>query len=132
MPSFTSTVPTGTIQGHVSAGFETVADTFLRNFAEHGEVGASLQVKVQGETVVDVTAALSVLPAVRWPLPRYDPLVAHLDTLHPGIASAALRGAVLPLAGRTLHSPIASPGKIVAVRRNYSGAKENDNFGSSR
>lgn len=54
MPSFTATVPTGTIQGHVSAGFEAVADTFLRNFAEHGEVGASLQVKVQGETVVDL------------------------------------------------------------------------------
>lgn len=54
MPSFASTIPTGTVQGHVSPGFETVAETFVRNFAEHGEVGASLHIKVQGEAVVDL------------------------------------------------------------------------------
>jgi 2-keto-4-pentenoate hydratase/2-oxohepta-3-ene-1,7-dioic acid hydratase in catechol pathway len=74
---------------------------------------------VRDETVIDVSAALSVLPAVRWPLPQHDPLVARLDSLRPGITSRALRGAVLPLAGRMLRSPVASPGKIVAVRRNY-------------
>lgn len=57
------TVPTGTVRGHVSPGYETVAETFVRNFAEHGEVGASLCVKVQGETVVDLWGG-SADPAV--------------------------------------------------------------------
>ena len=33
---------------------------------------------VEGDVVRDVTAALDVLPEVRWPLPAADPLVAHL------------------------------------------------------
>ena len=57
------TVPTGTVRGHVSPGYETVAETFVRNFAEHGEVGASLCVKVQGEPVVDLWGG-SAGPAV--------------------------------------------------------------------
>jgi len=54
MPAVTATVPTGSVQGQVSAGFEAVAETFIRNFADHGEVGASLCVKVEGEAVVDL------------------------------------------------------------------------------
>lgn len=40
--------------GHVENGFEGVADAFERNFKEHGEVGASCAVFVEGRTVVDV------------------------------------------------------------------------------
>ncbi|MEN3274879.1 MAG: 2,4-didehydro-3-deoxy-L-rhamnonate hydrolase, partial [Massilia sp.] len=34
---------------------------------------------VQDGLVFDVTAALSVLPSSVYPLPRFDPLIAHLD-----------------------------------------------------
>ncbi len=34
---------------------------------------------VQGEHVFDVTAVLGDLPAHRYPLPRTDPLIEHLD-----------------------------------------------------
>jgi hypothetical protein len=33
--------------GHVDGGFGVVADTFLRNFTDHGEVGAALCIHVR-------------------------------------------------------------------------------------
>jgi CubicO group peptidase (beta-lactamase class C family) len=51
---FAASVPTGEVNGQVAPGFEGVAATFLRNFVECGEVGASLCVKVHGETVIDL------------------------------------------------------------------------------
>jgi 2-keto-4-pentenoate hydratase/2-oxohepta-3-ene-1,7-dioic acid hydratase in catechol pathway len=78
---------------------------------------------VQGESVRDVTAALTVLPGVRWPLPQHDPLVACLGSLRPAIEAEAVHAPVLPLAGHMLRSPIASPGKILAVRENYGDAQ---------
>jgi 2,4-diketo-3-deoxy-L-fuconate hydrolase len=77
---------------------------------------------VAGDRVHDVTAVLAALPAVRWPLPRLDPLVAHLPGLREAIGAEAARVPALPLAGRLLRSPVSSPGKIVAVRQNYSRA----------
>lgn len=77
---------------------------------------------VAGDRVRDVTAALAALPALRWPLPRLDPLVAHLAGLREAIEAEAARAPSLPLAGRTLRSPVANPGKVVAVRQNYSPA----------
>lgn len=71
----------------------------------------------------DVTAALEALPAVRWPLPRHDPLVAYLPSLRRSIESEAARRPALPLAGRILRSPVANPGKVVAVRQNYPPAR---------
>ena len=44
---------------------------------------------VEGETVKDVTAALDVLPHVRYPLPPHDPLVANLAS---GDRSRAIAG----------------------------------------
>jgi CubicO group peptidase (beta-lactamase class C family) len=41
-------------EGTCRKGYERVAETFARNFAEHGEVGASVCLKVGGETVVDL------------------------------------------------------------------------------
>ena len=43
-----------TAEGTCKKGFERVAETFARNFAEHGEVGASVCLQVNGETVVDL------------------------------------------------------------------------------
>jgi 2,4-didehydro-3-deoxy-L-rhamnonate hydrolase len=74
---------------------------------------------VRSDAVADVTAVLEALPAHRYPLPRHDPLIAHLAELTAGIAAAAERAKSIPLAGLGLFSPIANPGKIVAAPVNY-------------
>jgi 2,4-diketo-3-deoxy-L-fuconate hydrolase len=74
---------------------------------------------VRGDEVADVTAGLEALPAHRYPLPRHDPLIAHLGELRAGIAAAAERARPIPLATLDLLSPIANPGKIVAAPVNY-------------
>jgi len=74
---------------------------------------------VRGDEVCDVTAALDALPAHRYPLPRHDPLVAHLSGLRAGISAAAERAQPIPLGTIGLLSPIANPGKIVAAPVNY-------------
>ena len=74
---------------------------------------------VQGEDVLDVSAALDVLPAVRWPLPQGDVLIANLDKLRPAIEAAATTAPRLKLADLTLLSPIANPSKIPAAPVNY-------------
>lgn len=47
------------VHGSVAPGFEPVADAFVRNFAEHGEVGAACAVRVGGEEVVDLWAGIA-------------------------------------------------------------------------
>jgi CubicO group peptidase (beta-lactamase class C family) len=42
------------IHGSVSEGFQPVREAFLRNFADHGELGASVAVYVDGEAKVDL------------------------------------------------------------------------------
>ena len=74
---------------------------------------------VEGETVRDVTAALDVLPQQRYPLSKHDPLIAHLPQVLARAKAIASSAPVLPLAGRRLLSPVASPGKIVAAPVNY-------------
>src|SRR4030095_5006564 len=77
---------------------------------------------VEGDasTVVrDVTAALDVLPQVRYPLPKHDPLIAHLPQVLARARSIATSAPALPVAGRTFLSPVASPGKLVAAPVNY-------------
>lgn len=74
---------------------------------------------VEGNEIKDVTSALDALPAVRYPLPTYDLLVANLPTLRPAIEAAAKSAKSIPLAGVTLLSPVANPGKIVAAPVNY-------------
>jgi len=74
---------------------------------------------VEGQTIKDVTAALDVLPSQRYPFPRHDLLIEHLDriaarvrTLAPGAPSCAIDAV-------TLLSPVANPGKIIAAPVNY-------------
>ena len=42
------------IQGSCASEFDQVREEFARNFADRGEVGASVCVTVEGETVVDL------------------------------------------------------------------------------
>jgi CubicO group peptidase (beta-lactamase class C family) len=48
-----------TTQGVCKKGYERVAETFAQNFAERGEVGASVCLKVNGETVVDLWGGMA-------------------------------------------------------------------------
>ena len=51
---------------------------------------------VQGEEVLDVSAALDVLPAIRWPAPPGDLLIAHLDEVRAAAEKAAAESAAQP------------------------------------
>ena len=42
------------VDGLVEPGFEGVPDAFVRNFDEHGEVGAGFSLHVEGHKVVDI------------------------------------------------------------------------------
>ena len=42
------------VDGLVEPGFEAVRDAFVRNFEEHGEVGAGFSLHVEGRKVVDI------------------------------------------------------------------------------
>jgi len=74
---------------------------------------------VEGSTVRDVTAALDVLPASRYPLPEYDLMIASLDRVVERAKAIARDAPAMPLAGLTLLSPVANPGKIVCAPVNY-------------
>lgn len=74
---------------------------------------------VDGDVVRDVTAALEVIPAYRYPLPEHDLLVANLGRIV-GRAKELLPAApALPLAKVKLLSPVANPGKLIAAPVNY-------------
>jgi 2-keto-4-pentenoate hydratase/2-oxohepta-3-ene-1,7-dioic acid hydratase in catechol pathway len=74
---------------------------------------------VRDGAVRDVTAALAMLPAHRYPLPAFDPLIANLDRLRGRLEEEAARDRPQPLQDQKLLSPVANPGKIVAAPVNY-------------
>lgn len=74
---------------------------------------------VEGDHVFDVTAALEVLPAYRYPQPAFDSLIAHLDDIRRRIASIKEAAPRFALADLKLLSPVANPGKIIAAPVNY-------------
>ncbi len=47
-------VATPTVGGTVEPGFESVREAFVKNFTDHGEVGAGVAVHVNGRKVVDL------------------------------------------------------------------------------
>ena len=74
---------------------------------------------VEGDEVIDVTDALDLLPQVRYPLPRHDPMIALLDRLMPAFAAASRNGERRKITEVSLESPVANPGKLVAAPVNY-------------
>ncbi len=74
---------------------------------------------IEGDEVVDVTQALDLLPQMRYPLPRHDPMIAHLDQLVPAFREAAKTGPRKPVSTVAFDSPVANPGKLVAAPVNY-------------
>ena len=74
---------------------------------------------VRGDQVHDVTSILDKLPAVRWPLPAYDPLVAALPKLRGDMEAAADRAAGVPLSSVKLLNPVPNPSKVIGAPVNY-------------
>jgi 2-keto-4-pentenoate hydratase/2-oxohepta-3-ene-1,7-dioic acid hydratase in catechol pathway len=74
---------------------------------------------VANEGIRDVSAVLAKLPAVAYPFPRHDALIAHLDRLRPEIERLAAQAEPLPLERVRLLSPVANPGKVIAAPVNY-------------
>ncbi|MGE4014432.1 MAG: fumarylacetoacetate hydrolase family protein, partial [Alphaproteobacteria bacterium] len=90
---------------------------------------------VQGDKVLDVSAALDVLPAVRWPFPLGDQLIANLPRVLERVRQVAADAPVRKISEVRLLSPVANPSKIVAAPVNYrlhqieSQADKGINFG---
>jgi 2-keto-4-pentenoate hydratase/2-oxohepta-3-ene-1,7-dioic acid hydratase in catechol pathway len=67
----------------------------------------------------DVTAVTEELPALRWPLPQGDQLIANLDRLRPRMEALASQSAPIPRDRARLLSPVANPGKFVCGVGNW-------------
>jgi 2-keto-4-pentenoate hydratase/2-oxohepta-3-ene-1,7-dioic acid hydratase in catechol pathway len=74
---------------------------------------------VEGDIVRDVTVALDVLSAHRYPLPNADPLIVNLERLRPRLLEVAKLAPAIPVRELAFFSPVANPGKIVAAPVNY-------------
>jgi 2-keto-4-pentenoate hydratase/2-oxohepta-3-ene-1,7-dioic acid hydratase in catechol pathway len=74
---------------------------------------------VEGSNVIDVTAALDVLPAYKYPFPAHDMFIANLDRVAERAHGLAKTAAVLPLNSLSLLSPVANPSKIMGAPVNY-------------
>lgn len=76
---------------------------------------------VLGDEVADITRALDIIPAPRWPQPPGDFLIRHWPQI------GARVDAILPNAERrrlnavALKSPITNPSKIIGIARNRKG-----------
>jgi 2,4-diketo-3-deoxy-L-fuconate hydrolase len=71
------------------------------------------------ERIRDVTAATEALPALRWPLPPGDQLIANLDRLRPSIEALAKDAQSYARDEVRLLSPVANPGKFVCGAGNW-------------
>lgn len=72
-----------------------------------------------GDGIRDVSAVLAKLPAVTYPFPRHDALIAHLEALRPEMDRLSRAGKPIPVEKVKLLSPVANPGKIIAAPVNY-------------
>jgi len=74
---------------------------------------------VEGDSVLDVSAALEVLPAPRYPLPPGDLLIAHLDAVVRRVRELKAKAPRKALAACKLLSPVANPPRIIGAPVNY-------------
>jgi 2-keto-4-pentenoate hydratase/2-oxohepta-3-ene-1,7-dioic acid hydratase in catechol pathway len=91
---------------------------------------------VKGDEVLDVTPALEVIPAQRWPIARGDPLVANLDRVVERIRTLEASAPRRKVADVKLRSPVPNPTKIVNAPINYQAhideAKADPKLGGGR
>ena len=74
---------------------------------------------VRDDKVYDVTEVTSLLPNLRWPVPRGDQFISNLGKLRPEMEKLAAKAPPIPLSDVKLLSPIANPGKIIGAPINY-------------
>lgn len=74
---------------------------------------------VEDDGVHDVTEATDALPALRWPLPLGDQLIANLDGLRPRMAELAKTRPAIALDDVNLLSPVANPSKFICGAGNW-------------
>jgi 2-keto-4-pentenoate hydratase/2-oxohepta-3-ene-1,7-dioic acid hydratase in catechol pathway len=74
---------------------------------------------VRHGSVHDVTAITDHLPAIRYPYPPGDALIANLDRLREKMESLADAAPGRPLSEIRLLSPVANPTKIIGTPQNY-------------
>lgn len=74
---------------------------------------------VQGDEILDISAALEALPTHRWPVPQADPLIAALPRVMQAALDLAPNAKRLPLASVTLNSPVSYASKLPAAPVNY-------------
>lgn len=85
---------------------------------------------VTGEEVCDVSPVLKALPALHYPFPPGDQLIAELERLRPLMMEEIQRGERLGLSEVRLLSPVANPGKLIAAPINYQSHIDEDVAGS--
>src|SRR5438105_8625739 len=74
---------------------------------------------VEDSMIRDVTAALDVLPAYRYPLPPYDVFIANLDRVAERTQAIAAASPQLPISEVKFLSPVANPNKVIGAPVNY-------------
>jgi 2,4-diketo-3-deoxy-L-fuconate hydrolase len=74
---------------------------------------------VENDAVLDVSAALKVLPAPRYPAPKGDLLIANLAGMRKEIESIARAAQKIPIAEVRFLSPVAAPTKVIGTPVNY-------------
>ena len=74
---------------------------------------------VQGDQVLDVTGALSVIPEQRWPIAQGDPLILNLKRVLAAAKKLMPKAKKKPLARVKLLSPVPNPSKIIGAPINY-------------
>ncbi len=74
---------------------------------------------IESDHVKDVTSALTILSSFSYPFPRFDLLIANLDSVIEEVNRLRNSSRELPLTGRNWLSPVANPGKIIAAPVNY-------------
>ena len=74
---------------------------------------------VQGDQVLDVTQALSAIPAQRWPIAQGDPLIVNLKRVLAAAKKLMPKAKKKPLAKVKLLSPVPNPSKIIGAPINY-------------
>ena len=74
---------------------------------------------VKGDEVLDVTPALEVIPAQRWPLAPGDPLILNLDKVIERIRALEAGAPRRKVVDVKLRAPVANPTKIVNAPINY-------------
>ena len=75
---------------------------------------------VDASNVLDVTGALDVLPALRWPAPLGDALIANLGAVRGEVERLAPKADKADIGSVRLLSPVANPTKVIGAPVNYS------------